>query len=201
MTATRSDFGIHTATLDDVGAVTGTLAEGFLDGDLAGWLIPDRSTRRAVYAEYFWIFAEFFLQHGQVDITEDMDAVALWWPVDQELSMDIPNYNERLAKVTGSAVGRFVLLDMTMHANHPTRRPHQYLAFLAVQPDRRSEGMGSALLAYRHARLDTHGAAAYLEATGVRNRDLYERHGYKRRDPLPIPNGPNLYPMWRPAGA
>jgi GNAT superfamily N-acetyltransferase len=198
MIASRPDFGIHTARLDEVGCVTATLAEGFLNGDLASWLIPDRSTRRTVYAEYFRIFAEFFLQHGQVDATEDVDAVALWWPVGRLLEMDIPNYDDRLAKVTGNAVGRFVMLDMAMHSHHPRYRPHHYLAFLAVHPDRQGEGMGSTLLKYRHERLDKEAVPAYLEATGWRNRALYERHGYRAWDPLLIPNGPTLVPMWRP---
>jgi GNAT superfamily N-acetyltransferase len=192
-----TDFGIHEARLDDVGDVTGTLAEGFLGGDLASWLIPDRQTRRVVYAEYFMMFAEFFLQHGQVDVTEDLDAVALWWPVGSKLELDIPDYDDRLAKITGSAVGRFILLDMAMHTHHPQYRPHHYLAFLAVQPDRQGEGMGTALLRYRLAQLDQQGAPAYVEATGIRNKALYERFGFRLRYPIEIPDGPELYPMWR----
>jgi GNAT superfamily N-acetyltransferase len=191
------DFGIHEARLDDVGAVTGTLAEGFLGGDLASWLIPDRETRRSVYAEYFWMWAEVFLRHGQVDATEDLDAVALWWPVGERLLMDIPNYDERLSKMTGEAYGRFVMLDMAMHAHHPQYRRHQYLAFIAVQPDRQGEGMASALLRYRLAQLDQEGLPAYLEATGMRNKALYERHGFRLMYPVEIPDGPELYPMWR----
>jgi GNAT superfamily N-acetyltransferase len=194
----RTDFGIHLAGLDDVGAVTGTLAEGFLDGDLANWLIPDRRKRRSVYAGYFRIFAEFFLQHGQVDATEDLDAVALWWPVGQLLVLDIPDYDERLAKVTGDAVGRFKLLDFTMHAHHPTYRPHHYLAFLGVHPDRQGQGLGSALLQHRHQQLDQEATPAYLESTGWRNRGLYERCGYRLLGPLLVPGGPTLVPMWRP---
>jgi GNAT superfamily N-acetyltransferase len=194
-----TDFGIHEARLDDVGDVTGTLAEGFLGGDLASWLIPDRATRRSVYAEYFMMFAEFFLQHGQVDASEDLDAVALWWPVGDKLELDIPDYDDRLAKITGGAVGRFILLDMAMHTHHPQYRPHYYLAFLAVQPDRQGEGMGTALLRYRLERLDQQGAPAYVEATGIRNKALYERFGFRLRYPIEIPDGPELYPMWRAA--
>ncbi|GAA0742198.1 GNAT family N-acetyltransferase [Dactylosporangium roseum] len=190
-------MSVRTAGPGDLGAVTGILAEAFLDGDLSGWLVPDRATRRTVYAGYFRIFAEFFLAHGLVETTGDLDAVALWWPVDQRLDLDIPGYDERLATVCGPAVGRFVRLDLAMHNSHPTGRPHHYLAFLAVHPDRQGEGLGSALLRHRHAHLDELGVPAYLEATNPRNRGLYERHGYRPREPIHIPDGPSMYPMWR----
>ncbi|HKX24253.1 MAG TPA: GNAT family N-acetyltransferase [Candidatus Saccharimonadales bacterium] len=198
MSDARPDFGIHTASLDEVGCVIDTLADGFLDGDLANWLIPDRPTRRTVYAEYFRIFAEFFLMHGQVDATEDVDAVALWWPVGDYIDMPIPDYDERLAKITGDAVGRFVMLDMTMHVHHPQFRPHHYLAFLAVQPDCQGQGIGGALLQHRLEQLDKEGVPAYLEATGIQTRTLYEHFGFRMTFPLDMPNGPTLVPMWRP---
>lgn len=194
------NFGIHTARPDEVGCVAQTLADALVHGDPASWLIPSAETRRAVFPEYFRIFAEFFLRHGQVDATEDLDAVALWWPVGQRLEMEIEDYDARLARVTGDAVGRFVLLDMAMHAHHPTFRPHHYLAFLAVQPARQGQGMGSALLRYRHERLDQDATPAYLEASSLRSRALYERHGYRALQPLVIPAGPTLHPMWRSPG-
>jgi GNAT superfamily N-acetyltransferase len=191
---------IRTAELEDVAGVTVTLAEAFQDGDLAGWLIPDPDERRRTYTRYFRIFAEFFVAHGRVDTFDDLSAVALWWPVGEKLELDIPNYDDRLMHATDNAVGRFITLDMAMHANHPTHRAHEYLAFLAVQPERQGRGLGSALLRHRHAYLDRHGKSAYLEATGVRNRSLYEQHGYRRGPMFNIPAGPDLHPMWRAPG-
>jgi GNAT superfamily N-acetyltransferase len=193
---------IRPARRDDLAAVTATLAAAFLHGDLAGWLIPDPATRRNVYGGndgYFAMFADYFLYHGLVDASDDLAAVALWWPVGDQLDLDIPDYTSRLAKMCGPAVGRFLALDMTMHAHHPTRRPHDYLTFLAVHPDRHGHGLGSALLRHHHTRLDTAGSPAYLEATGIRNRALYTRHGYQPSPPITIPGGLQLHPMWRPA--
>ncbi|WP_433617000.1 GNAT family N-acetyltransferase [Dactylosporangium sp. CA-139114] len=198
MTAARPDFGIHTPSIDATGAVTATLTEGYLDGDLASWLVPDRATRRAVCTARFGILAELFLRRGQVDATEDLDAVALWWPVGRLLEMDVPDHDARLAQAMGDAAGRFLALDTAARALHPSYRPHHYLAFLAVRPDRQGKGMGSALLRHHHARLDLEATPAYLEAPGPRSRALFERHGYTAWDPIPIPNGPALHPMWRP---
>jgi GNAT superfamily N-acetyltransferase len=190
---------IRPARLYEVGQVTATLAEAFQDGDLAGWLVPDEITRRKVYPEYFRIFAEFFVTHGAVQVTDDLAGVAVWWPVGDELVMDIPHYDERLALATGDAVGRFITLDMAMHSHHPHRRSHHYLAFLAVRPERQHEGLGGALLRHHHRQLDHDEIPAYLEATGSRNRRLYLRYGYRPTRALAIPAGPDLYPMWRPA--
>ncbi|WP_432829338.1 GNAT family N-acetyltransferase [Dactylosporangium sp. CA-092794] len=194
MTRTR----IRQARPLDLDDVTDTLATAFLGGDLAGWLIPDRNTRQTVYADYFRMWAEHFLQHGQVDATDDADAVALWWPAGNHLDLDIPDYETRLSKITGEAYGRFVALDMAMHMHHPHGQPHHYLAFVAVQPDRQWQGLGSALLRHRLERLDAEGTPAYLEATGPRSKALYHRHGFRLLYPVDIPGGPELLPMWRP---
>ena len=38
---------------------------------------------------------------------------------------------------------------------------------------------------------------AYLEATSERNKQLYLRHGFEVTDEIPLPDGPNMWPMWR----
>jgi predicted N-acetyltransferase YhbS len=80
---------------------------------------------------------------------------------------------------------------------HPTD-PHHYLAFLAVRPDKQNLGIGSALLAKHHARIDAAGIPAYLEANDARNRDLYLRHGYTFDAMIWLPDdGPPVWPMRR----
>jgi GNAT superfamily N-acetyltransferase len=91
---------------------------------------------------------------------------------------------------------RVATLRESLDARRPGR-PHHYLAYLAVRPDQQCRGLGSALLARRHALLDVLGEPAYLEADDPRNRDLYLRHGYVAGDPVVLPDGPPLWPMWR----
>ncbi|QYN34952.1 hypothetical protein K1T35_42510 [Pseudonocardia sp. DSM 110487] len=51
----------------------------------------------------------------------------------------------------------------------------------------------------RLVRADADGLPAYLEATSLRSRSLYERHGFRDAgDPIQLPDGPSLWPMWRP---
>ena len=46
-------------------------------------------------------------------------------------------------------------------------------------------------------RLDVRRDSAYLEATTLRNRALYERHGFECFGEIVLPDGPTLYQMWR----
>ena len=74
-------------------------------------------------------------------------------------------------------------------------RPHEEFWYLAgVGAVRRGEGIGTALL--RH-RLDQVRGPAYLESSKRENIALYERFGFELRETISLPDGPDLWPMWR----
>jgi ribosomal protein S18 acetylase RimI-like enzyme len=188
---------IRRATAAETDTVAAVLAEAFLYGDLGPWLVLNVDTRFKVYGPYFRLLTEGAQAAGWIDVTDDLAAVALWYPVGDRLDLDIANYDTRLAQACGQHLHRFVTLDRVMHAHHPTGSPHHYLAHLGVHPDRQRQGLGSALREHHHRRLDAEGVPAYLEATGNRNGALYRRHGYLPREAYRVPKGPALYPMWR----
>jgi GNAT superfamily N-acetyltransferase len=179
----------------DVEALSQVIAEAF--GDLAPsrWLIPDPAIRRRVFPGYFRLYVEHALASGLVHTTADRTAAALWLPAGTP-----PPDEPLLAAATGPAASRFLAFDAALARNHPAGTAHQYLAILAVRPDRQGRGTGDALLRARHADLDRAGAPAYLEASSPRSRDLYLRHGYALRPgaPFRLPGGgPPMWPMWR----
>lgn len=98
--------------------------------------------------------------------------------------------------MTGRWAERFAAFDVALDARHPAIA-HQ-LANLAVQPDRQGQGTGAVLLHACHQHLDHDaGALAYLEASDLRTRQDYLRHGHAdHRLPIGLPGGP---PMWRQA--
>ncbi|MFI1996249.1 GNAT family N-acetyltransferase [Actinoplanes sp. NPDC020271] len=200
MTRTAPEITIRDAKPEDLATLVDTLAEGFHDGDFADWLIPDPAQRARVYPGYFRILAGHALNTGWVQITGDGDAVAVWHLIgpNPAVAPPIPRYQQRLADTVGpEALPRFRALDTAMEEYHPAG-PHHYLAFLAVRPDRRGQGLGTALLEHHHQYLDGRGIPAYLEATGPRNMRLYLRHGYQPRPPFRLTDGsPHALPMWR----
>jgi len=180
--------------------ITDVLTAAMSDGPVARWLMPDATLRREMSPDYFAIFTEYAIRHGEVYVTVDpidgrLSGVALWFPLNRVIPPPV-DYDSRLKEVTGSAFDRCCELDARLEAEHPLE-PHHYLAFVAVRPERQNLGIGSALLARHHARLDRAGLPAYLEANDPRNRDLYLRHGYVSREPVKLPDGPPVWPMWR----
>ncbi len=137
---------------------------------------------------------------GQVVTTEDGSAAAVWFDRTGEVT-EPENYQKRLAETTGEDLPRFAQLDQEMEAHHPST-PHEHLLFLAVRPDRWSQGLGSKLMDYTHADLDAEGTPAHLEATSKQNHRRYQQHGYQdmNRPTLTVSHGTPLFGMWRPAG-
>ena len=139
------------------------------------------------------------LAAGLAHTTPGRTAVALWLPV----GPDGPgppgdDYPARLAEVTGQWAGRFTAFDAELDRHHPTGTRHHHLAMLAIRPDKQGQGTGTALLRAHHRVLDEAGTPAYLEASSLRSRALYVRHGYTDHGPpIQLPEGPLMHPMWR----
>jgi GNAT superfamily N-acetyltransferase len=200
MTYAIQDLVVRDIEPVEPGEITDVLAAAMWDGPVARWLVPERHVRREYSPAYFEIFAEHAVQFGEVyanidPITGKASGVALWFPLTRPIPPPV-DYDRRLKDAAASAFDRARELDAALEAHHPAE-PHHYLAFLAVHPDRQNLGIGSALMARHHARLDIAGLPAYLEANHPRNRDLYLRHGYVSGSPIRLPDGPPIWPMWR----
>ncbi|GII31558.1 GNAT family N-acetyltransferase [Planotetraspora mira] len=187
---------IRMTDAEAVGAVIGT---SFHDLEVSAWLVPPDDDRRRVLPPFFTMLTEHALTYGEVYATADMAAVAVWFHNDVAPPPDIPDEAERVAAFAGRHASRLAQLDEEMAKHHP-HDPHHYLSLLAVLPERQGQGLGSRLLAEHHARLDEAGVAAYLEASNARSRELYLRHGYRDLEttPMILPDGPPMFPMWRP---
>jgi GNAT superfamily N-acetyltransferase len=191
---------IRRADPADAKSLAQVIADAFHDLPLCQWLVPDPAERRRVLPPHFQIYVEHGIQHGTVHTTDDRDAVSVWFAGAPEGVPDIPDYDTRLTAACHPHTARFQLLDEAMHHAHPTGRPHDHLALLAVSPARQGAGLGAALLEAHHEYLDEQGVAAYLEASSLRSRSLYLRHGYVDfGDTFAVPGGPDptMWPLWR----
>ncbi|MEV4628264.1 GNAT family N-acetyltransferase [Micromonospora sp. NPDC049523] len=187
---------IRAATDSDTEPIVHLLADAFHAGPFADWLVPDETTRRTVYRDYFAIWVHYTLRHGIVHVTDDLTGAALWHPRTEPIP-DPVAYDERLAVACGPWLDRFIVLEDAFADIHPAW-PHHYLAFLGVSPHRQNAGIGSRLMRHHHATLTVTGTPAYLEASNPRNRDFYLRHGYHSPGQIQLPDhGPPFWPMYR----
>jgi GNAT superfamily N-acetyltransferase len=198
---------VRRADAGDASGVAGVVAEAFHDLAMSHWLIPDPVERARIYPEYFRIFVDMGVEHGEVDVIDDADGrvlgAAVWHLVTPEPPPVPDDYDQLVDKICGRWADNARALDATMERHHP-HEPHHYLALLAIRPGHQGQGFGSTLLRHHHARLDAEGIPAYLEASSPRARDLYVRHGFRRKhdpfvmvDGVPAESGPAMWPLWR----
>ncbi|WP_375550858.1 GNAT family N-acetyltransferase [Rhodophyticola porphyridii] len=83
-----------------------------------------------------------------------------------------------------------------MEAFH-IEEPHWYLPLMGVVPERQGQGLGSALLRPVLELCDADRVPAYLEATTVRSRALYLRHGFESLGTIDVGGCPAIHPMLR----
>jgi GNAT superfamily N-acetyltransferase len=194
-----ADRRVERAEPGDADVLTHVIASAFFGLAVSQWLVPDPGIRRAIFPGYFRIYVEHALAEGLVLTTPARDAAALWIPVGPDGPGGPPEgYHDQLAAVTGPHLARFEALDEQFDRHHPAGVPHEHLAILAVRADRQRLGIGTAMLNTRHAILDRDGKPAYLEASDAVKREIYRARGYADLDePIKLPDGPTMYPMWR----
>ncbi|WP_433530287.1 N-acetyltransferase [Micromonospora sp. CA-263727] len=191
------ESAVRRATGDDAAALSVLLADALLSQRLGAWLVPDAAERPGVLQRYARFVVAQGLAHGQVDTTSDRAAVAIWYsrPARPPTS---PAWMFELHRVLGGHAARFGLLHAYVDAVYP-HTAHYYLAHLAVAAGGQG-GVGSAVVAGYHRRVDVAGLPSYVEVSTDRPREgLLGRLGYVPRSPIMLePGGPVLWRMWRP---
>jgi GNAT superfamily N-acetyltransferase len=194
-----TDLGIRRAATTDKTAVAATVAAGFFDDPVTCWLLPDVDRRREIIQATFELYVDAYLPHGETFLTDDGHGVAVWLPPNTELLTPDQEgvFGAALADLMGPEAERAFQLGEIFAEYHPDE-PLYYCQFLATVPAFQSRGIGSAFLREMLDRADQEGMPAYHEATTLRNRALYERHGYVNHGEFTLPDGgPPLWRMWR----
>ncbi|WP_433890534.1 GNAT family N-acetyltransferase [Streptomyces sp. CA-111067] len=193
-------LAIRRAGADDREAAAQLLDRVFHDDPVSSWIFPDVKDRRVGNPMMMGAFVDMALADGYVDIAEDGSAVALWMSMPAggahgdesadgpaEFRKSIDPDNERIEQIVR-------ILD----ESHPTDRPHEYLQLIAVSTELHGQGRGADLISNVLDRCDRDGLHAYLEASSLRSRRLYERLGFVfTGTTIDLPGGPHMYPMWR----
>jgi GNAT superfamily N-acetyltransferase len=187
---------IGSAARGDAARLAASLAAAFYDDPVFRWFSPHDQRREAMLPDFFGVFVDAYLSHGETYIDDAGSGGALWAAPDSDPLGAEPVYAERLEAIAGVDAPRlFEIVELL--EGHSPHEPHYHLQFLGVRPERQGAGLGAALMAPILQRCDRDGTPAYLEATSDRNRALYERHGFRARGDIPLPSGPALWRMWR----
>ncbi|MEU3365046.1 GNAT family N-acetyltransferase [Streptomyces pseudogriseolus] len=194
---------IRTAGEDDRDLVVRLLDEAFQDDPVSGWVFPGAEYRHATHHRLMAAFTDATLADGRVDLVEDGSACALWLSVPAEDpghggAAEGEDEFAELRRAVDADNERVELIGRLTAGIHPQSRAHEYLWMIGVAPGRQGEGLGTALIGSALDRCDREGRAAYLEASSERSAVLYRRLGFEHLgEPLRLPDGPLMYPMWR----
>lgn len=197
---------IRTAGEGDRERVVRLLDRAFQDDPVSGWVFPDPVHRRATHPELMGAFLDIVLAEGRVDLTEDGTACALWLSVPADAHPENAEQENgeqgddavQLREAVDPDNERVELIARLTAGIHPSGRAHEYLWMIAVAPESQGGGLGTALVQHVLDRCDLEGVAAYLEASSARSLKLYERLGFDLLgQPLDLPDGPRMWPMWR----
>jgi hypothetical protein len=211
---------LRRATANDVDEVSLLLAQNLVNLPLAASLVPDKTVRLWVLADYLAIHVEHAITsgYGHVDIVREHDprplsrdrvkgvtGAAVWLYHDGPLA-PIPHYGHRRSRACRQFTDRFEQLD-AIRNRHYLDSSHHDLAALVVAEHRRRQHLGSMLLC-AHLTLLDHGQ---LDATAVAasrsGRTFLRRHGFTPEPAAPITRGRSrtlstrTAPYYRPASS
>lgn len=187
---------MRTATAGDRRDVVRVMATAFDEDPVARWLVPAGSSLQPMFAAHArWAHDA----PGSTDLAlldGELVGAAFWDPPGHHVAAwrqlaSVAHY----ARALGRNLGRGATLESLMREARPAG---QFWYLAGIGAVRRGDGIGSALL--RH-RLQGATGPAYLESSKWENIPLYQRFGFELVDdgkPLRLPDGPELWPMWRP---
>ncbi len=190
------------ATSREIPAIATTLAAAFLDDPVFTWWIPDVNRRCTTLRPFFELFTELFLVHDEVYVDGDLAGAVAWGPPANPSGIeDEEDFGRRIQQIVAEVDQPRVFEIVTTLEEHHPREPHYYLQWAGVLPDRQGQGIASALLSPVLEHCDRNAVPAYTEATSLRNRRLYERHGFAFVGEVGPASCPPLYRMWREPAA
>jgi len=202
-TARETGAVARAATAADADAAAATLGRAFLDDPLISFLLKNEATREANMPRLFKLLFKLGLPHGACDVTSGYEAVALWRPPNE---WEIPwwqyivNGAEFLG-IFGFGGARHVTWVMDIIEKRHPHQPHWYLQAIGTDPAKQGKGFGGVVMRRQLAIADAAGMPAYLESSKDINIPIYKSFGFEVTGEIKLPNGPTLWPMWRPAKA
>jgi ribosomal protein S18 acetylase RimI-like enzyme len=177
----------------DVERAVAVLTLAFSADPITRWTYPQPVQYLALFPVLVRAFGGGAFAEGTARHVADYAGAALWLPPGKE-----PDQAALEASLPQGREDEFAAFFEEMASYHP-HEPHWYLPLIGVDPSRRRNGYGAALLQDTLRRCDQDHVAAYLESTNPANVPLYQRHGFEVLGTIQAGSSPPLFPMLRPA--
>lgn len=172
-----------------------TLTLAFAGDPIVRWFLQDPHAYVSYWPRIVEAFAGAAFENGTAAAVDGYAGVALWFPP------GVHSDDDALAALIDECAADRARPDLDgffgqMGDLHPSFE-HWYLPLTGVDPSEQGRGLGSTLLRHALERCDRDGLPAYLEATSVRSRDLYLRHGFDEIGIIQSGASPQLWQMLR----
>jgi GNAT superfamily N-acetyltransferase len=199
-TARESQTVARAAEWSDAEPLSQMMARAFSDDPLICFLLPEAG-RGDKMPRLFKLLFKLGLPHGGCDVTAGCEAAALWRPPGQ---WEIPFWQyvtngPEFLGVFGAGGALNVLKTMDVIEKRHPHEPHWYLQAIGTDPKKQGKGYGGVVIRRQLAVADAAGLPAYLESSKETNIPIYQSFGFAVTGEIRIPEGPTLWPMWRPA--
>ena len=175
--------------------VKGVLKLGFANDALLRWVFPDAKAYLESFDHWMEEYSKISFKHDICFAEASFAGASIWHPpgVAFDESLLEPTFGN-IPEANLGAVAHFFEQFETYHPEDAW-----YLAFIAVDPAKQGQGIGSFLLKEALKMIDEKGDRAYLEASNERNKALYERYGFEMIGKVQTEGSPPAFPMIRGA--
>ena len=198
-----NDTSLVEAAVTDLPAVIDDLAAAFAEDELFDWFLRDDQKRDIGRKTYFdAIVRHVAFGTARIERPAGGGAVAIWMPqganAAASVSRDLQMLSAKLRATGHGRAQRLFALESTLNAQRPTHVAHADLWFLGVRPERRGQGLGSALLKAGLDRLDRQNQAVHLQIANAAHLEFFQRHGFSVTNQVTVrPASPPIWGMWR----
>ena len=163
------------------------------------WYFPDEASYDECARVFFGVLLDVRMDGGEVWVVDDCAAVAMWNPPGGNLiGPDVAGrrYAQALGCLPQPGGRRVVAVDQAVDQLLP-REAHWYLGVLACHPDRRGQGLGSAVIEPVLASADRAGLPVALETSTKANVGYYTRRGFAVAGETVVADGLTVHVMRR----
>ena len=185
---------IRQAQPQDRNGVVATVTAAFAEDP--GWAFIFGEDYGRLAADFVGALFDVRVAGKNVWVTDDLAGVAMWDPPGVGGS-SAGGYAEgvwaRYRAIAGEEAWDRMASYNDAAATAVPAKPFWYLGVLATHPERRREGLATAVVSPILDEADRLGIACCLETSTVENRRFYERRGFEGAGEIILPGGPDTW--------